>query len=102
MPKYEILLIVADQAQSERKKFSRSCLDCGGKRLKLLITALASDCGLACARIAWGKSLVRPSCRKKRRCPIPHKGADRNSCPSALPVRQTVSHVVDGEVAEWS
>jgi hypothetical protein len=28
---------------------------------------------------------VRPSCRKKIRCPTPHKGADRNSCPLALP-----------------
>ena len=37
------------------------------------------------ARIAWARSLVRPSCRKKIRWPRPHSGAVRNSSPRPRP-----------------
>src|SRR5262252_1060718 len=69
---------------SERRKFRRFCC-CGAlSPLKLSMTAFASDGpnvafpALLWAWIAAIRSVVRPSWRKKRRCPKPHKGAVRN------------------------
>src|SRR5262249_38049683 len=92
---------------SDRRKSRTACLSATDRPLKLLMTALASDAGkpllvivplsrtrLArlpvtvsevtvaaekCAWIAAIRSLVRPSCRKNIRCPMPHSGVVRNS-----------------------
>src|SRR4051794_2841187 len=70
-------------AQSDRRKFRRSCLLPVDKPLKLLITALASEPEsappVACDWIAEFKSPVLPSCRKYTLCPNPQSGAVRNS-----------------------
>src|SRR6266704_2355707 len=70
---------------SERRKFNRFCLFAADKALKFAITVLASDPVLACAAMAVSRFFVRPSCRKKMRCPRPHSGDDRNWSPPALP-----------------
>ena len=52
-----------------------SCFWAVGRRLNASITRFASEPALRCAKIAWSRSLVRPSCRKKARWPTPHSGA---------------------------
>src|SRR6266481_5214364 len=74
-----------ERLYSERRKFNRSCCCAGVSALKCPITPLASEPSLRCSRMACSKSLARPSCRKNRRCPSPHKGAVRNSSGPALP-----------------
>src|SRR6202158_6330898 len=49
------------------------------------MTLLASLPGLLWASIAFTRLLVRPSWRKKTRCPIPQSGAVRNSSGPAEP-----------------
>src|SRR5579872_3097024 len=92
---------------SDRRKFNISCFCDVFKALKFPITVFASephvktrekgvksepfslktsaDCvvtqsdpELIWSWIACSKSLVRPSCKKNRRCPRPHSGAVRN------------------------
>ena len=76
---------------SERRKLRTSCFWFSRSWLKFPITAFASEAlrvktlPLLCARIASSKSDVRPSCRKKSRCPSPHSGAVRNSLGPACP-----------------
>src|SRR5947208_3081765 len=70
---------------SERRKLSMSCFALSGSTTNRLITPFASDPELACWRIATFRSEVRPSCRKKIRCPTPHSGAVRNSLGPASP-----------------
>ena len=53
--------------------------------LNWAITPLASEPLLAWSWMAVTRLLVRPSCRKKVRCPTPHSGALRNWLPLALP-----------------
>src|ERR1700722_4681603 len=52
---------------------------------KRSMTILASLPGLLWAPIASTRLLVRPSWRKKTRCPTPQRGADRNSSGPAPP-----------------
>src|SRR6266850_1572836 len=76
---------------SERRKLRTSCFWFSRSRLKFPITAFASEASrvktlpLLCARIASSKSDVRPSCRRKSRCPSPHSGAVLNSLGPACP-----------------
>src|SRR5262249_20685517 len=78
-----------------RRKFRRSCFLFSLRLLKLSMTALASDGpnvlfpALLWAWIASMRSLVRPSWRKKMRCPRPHNGAVLNSSPLACPWRMS-------------
>src|SRR5262245_47873715 len=69
----------------DRRKLNKFCLSCSPSMLNLPITPLASEPWLACSLMACSMSLVRPSCRKKMRCPTPHRGAVRNSFPLAAP-----------------
>src|SRR5436190_7687837 len=84
---------------SERRKLRRCCFEyslsvlkpgMGGTAVGLpVIDMLASDAlyvasaKLLRARIAWIRSVVRPSCTKKIRLPSPQSGAVRNSSPLA-------------------
>ncbi len=85
---------------SDRRKFRMSCFSAAERALNREITALASDLQdslralesalslqvlsrLIWASIAINMSLVRPSCKKKMRCPTPQSGAVRNSSPPA-------------------
>src|SRR6267142_6139191 len=76
---------------SERRKLRTSCFWFSRSWLKFPITAFASEASrvktlpLLCARIASSKSEVRPSCRRKSRCPSPHSGAVLNSLGPACP-----------------
>src|SRR5690348_17266956 len=76
---------------NERRKFRRSRLSLSDSALKRSTTILASESrycvlpALLWARIVAIRSVVRPSWRKKTRCPSPHSGAVRNSSPLAAP-----------------
>src|ERR1700694_3539361 len=52
---------------------------------KFSSTWLASEPALSWAWMTLNRFVARPSCRKKIRWPTPHRGAERNSCPLALP-----------------
>jgi len=64
--------------QSDRRKFRTSCFCEEESELKFATVELASEPELACCEIAVSRFDVRPSCRKKIRCPRPHRGALRN------------------------
>src|SRR5207302_2923240 len=68
-----------------RRKLRMCCCAEVVRLLKFVMTAFASEPGLEWVLIACSRSLVRPSCRKKMRCPTPHNTAERNSSPPAVP-----------------
>src|SRR3984893_16455700 len=63
----------------------RSCCSRAVSVLKRSMILFASLFWLLCAAIASTRLLVRPSWRKKTRCPTPQSGADRNSSGPAPP-----------------
>ena len=73
---------------------------------KRAMTLLASLPGLWWSSIASTRLLVRPSWRKKTRCPTPQSGEVRNSSGACATlrdaVRQTPAHAVDEEVGPSS
>src|SRR5579864_1537120 len=71
---------------SERRKLRTSCCWLGVRSLsKISSTVCASPPLLSWASMAQSRLVQRPSCRKKIRCPRPHRGAERNWSPPAPP-----------------
>src|SRR5690242_1887058 len=69
---------VTHQNYSDRRKLIRFCWSVKLSAAAALSEAFASEPLLPWALTAVIRLLVRPSCRKKIRCPRPHNGAERN------------------------
>src|SRR5438477_7550726 len=77
--------ILTAKNYKERRKLTRFCWSAMLRAAAALSEAFASDPLLPWALTVVTRLLVRPSWRKKMRCPSPHNGAERNWSPPAPP-----------------
>src|SRR5436305_2031670 len=78
-------ILTAKKNYRERRKLTRFCWSVKLRAAAVLSEVFASDPLLPWALMTVTRLLVRPSWRKKMRCPRPHNGAVRNWSPPAPP-----------------